>query len=81
MANFVEKLNFADSQGNADSAIKLHTRRDHGYYYDNLCLYCANNDIDPAKIPDDEFSAAAEIMEMIGSPDLSTDHYYFWIDK
>jgi len=75
-----EKLNFSNNQDN-DSAIKLHNRnRDIGYYFDNLCLYCANNDIDTDTISDDDFMACAEIMANHGSNDISTDLYYFWID-
>lgn len=80
MTNFIEKLNFSRTKDN-DDAIKLHNRnRDYGYYYDNLCLYCANNNIDPRKIDKAEFNGAVEVMEDHGTSDLSTDHYYFWID-
>jgi len=77
---FTDKLNF--SQNNApERAIKLYSKnRDLGYYYDNLCLYCANNDIDLDNIPDSEFSAAADIMQMHGEKDMSIDTFYFWID-
>ena len=78
--DFTERLNFADK--GPDHAQKLHNRgRDRGYYYDNLCCYCANNDVDLTYISDDDFSAAADIMAMHGTSDLSTDHYYFWIDE
>jgi len=80
MKIFTERLNFAEK--GPYHAMKLHNRnRDNGYYYDNLNLYCAINDIDPDTISDNEFSAAADVMEMFGTDDLSTDHYYFWIDK
>lgn len=79
MASFTETLNFSHKQ--EGNAIKLHNRnRDIDYYYDNLSLYCANNDIDISKVSDDEFMAAAEIMKDHGSKDLTTDHYYFSID-
>jgi hypothetical protein len=73
------KLNFSTSD-HPDHAIKLHNRnRDIGYYYDNLCLYCANNNIDPKQY-ENQFMAAAEVMSEYGTNDLSIDHYYFWID-
>ena len=77
---FTETLNFSQKKDN-DRAIKLYSRtRDFGYYYDNLCLYCANNDINITEISDADFSSAVEIMESHGARDLSTDHYFFWID-
>jgi hypothetical protein len=80
MANFTEKLNFSIKKEHP-SAIRMHNRnRDFGYYYDNLCLYCANNDIDLQKINDDEFMAAANVMSDFGTKDLEIDHYFFWID-
>ena len=80
MTNFTETLNFSSKQENS-TAIKLHNRnRDFGYYYDNLCLYCANNNVSLVDISDSVFSAAAETMNDFGIADKSTDHYFFWID-
>jgi len=83
-----DKLNFSSgkklplSHCNPKSrAIKLHNRnRDYGYYYDNLCLYCANNYIDVSNVTDFDLNSCADIMQDFGVNDISTDHYYFWID-
>ena len=81
MTTLTERLNFSQQTSNP-SAIKLHNRnRGISYYYDNLCLYCADNDIDLGNVSDDEFMAAAEVMSGHGTLDLSTDHYFFWIDE
>jgi hypothetical protein len=80
MISFAETLNFSTEKENP-AAIKLHNRnRDIGYYYDNLSLYCANNDIDLSSVSDDDFMGAAEVMASFGSADTSTDYYFFWID-
>ena len=80
MTKFTNRLNFSQKK-ESESAIKLHNRnRDFGYYYDNLCLYCANNDIEIDNISDKAFSDAVDLMEMHSTNDISTDHYYFWIE-
>jgi len=82
MATLSEKLNFTvSSNGTPDRSIKLYAKnRDYGYYYDNLCLYCANNDIELSNISDTDFSSAADIMSGFGSADSECVTYYFWID-
>lgn len=80
MSTFTETLNFS-SNSDASSAIELYANnRDFGYYYDNLCLYCANNNIDINLISDDEFDAAAEIMMDHGTAKPEIQSYFFWID-
>ena len=79
MTNFTNKLNFSQKEENS-TAMKLRNDKDLDYYYNNLCLYCADNDIDITNISDDEFMSAAEVMSNHGENDISTDHYYFWID-
>jgi len=32
-------------------------------FYDNLCLYCSNNDIDLKDVSDDEFNACKELLQ------------------
>ncbi len=77
--NFVEQANFSRNQEN-ERAVKLFSRnRDLSYYYDNLCLYCANNNIDLSGVSDDDFMALAEVMESYGVND-DPDHFFFWID-
>ncbi len=79
--NFSQSLNFSQTKDN-DSAFKLHSRnRDIGYYFENLCAYCANNDIDVKSITDSDFTSAADIMQAHGTDDLSIDYYFFWIDS
>ncbi len=79
MKTITDKLNFSQKQENY-SAIKLHNRnRDIGYYFDNLCLYCDNNNIDLDKVSGDDFTVASEIMSDYGTNDISTDSFYFWI--
>jgi hypothetical protein len=79
--NFSQSLNFSGTKDN-DSAIKLYNRnRDTGYYFENLCAYCANNDIDLNDIDNNDFCSAVDVMEAHGTNDLSIDHYFFWIDN
>lgn len=81
MSNFIEKLNFSESESQApERAIELFVNgRDIGYYYDNLCLYCADNDVDLTEVSSDEFYNAAEVMSQHASC-AGIDTYFFWID-
>ena len=73
------RLNFSQNCDHT-SAIKLFSKnRDLGYYYDNLCLYCANNDIDIKQVSDQDFTNCADVMRDHCS-DNYVDNYYFWID-
>lgn len=80
MTTLSAKLNFS-TKPESVSAISLFSRgRDLGYYYDNLCLYCANNNIDLSETDDADFDSAAQILYEFGSNDFSTDRFLFWID-
>ena len=71
-----EKLNFTTDKTQApDNAFKLgkvHPK------YNNLCLYCAENDINLDDISDADFDSAAIAIENYQSS--VEDYFYFWID-
>lgn len=75
----LDRLNFSDKKEN-QTAIKLFSKnRELSYYYENLCLYCANNNIDLKKIADIDFDACA--YTMLGHDiDGINSMFYFWID-
>lgn len=76
--SFLKRLKFSDKEEN-QRAIKI--RKWHNVaYYDTLCRYCADNDIDVNQISDEEFMSASEVMARHGQKNKKVDHYYFWID-
>jgi len=76
----VKNFNFSTSKNNIpDRAQVLHGKnRDYGYYYDNLCLYCADNDINLSLTTDKDFDAHVEVISDYGKNEI--DEFYFWID-
>lgn len=64
MKNFTSRLNFSNTQNN-ENAIKIDCRKDISYF-DTLCLYCANNNINLDSIDNDDFSSAAMRIEDYG---------------
>ena len=79
METLSEKLNFSNTQDN-DSAIEIN-KFSSVNFFDTLCLYCADNDIDIYDVDDNDFAGCADIMESHGQADKSTDFYFFWIDS
>lgn len=78
MATLTEELNFADTQ-KVDRAVEINKRNDVNFY-ETLCLYCANNDVNLEDVSDEEFEAASDTIENFGRNDMSKDVFYFWID-
>lgn len=79
MTTLSEKLNFSTRRLN-DESIEIDKRRDINLY-ETLCLYCADNDINLCEVSEEEFDAACEVLKMHGSEDMSSDTFFFWIDK
>ena len=77
MSKFLESLNFSASKDNS-SAIEIRKWHDVDYY-ETLCMYCADNDIDLSRVSDEEFFAAAETMSQHEQIDKSKAAYFFWI--
>ena len=80
MKTLTERLNFSDKAENGN-AVKIDRRRDVNYY-ETLCLYCANNDINLDAITDADFDSAGIALENHGKLIRSEngDIFYFWID-
>jgi len=76
----VKDFNFSTSGANApEYAQVLHGKnRDYGYYYDNLCLYCADNDINLSLTTDKDFDNHVRVISDFGNNKM--DKFYFWID-
>ena len=76
------RLNLTTNKKEAHAdAIELDTRRDIAYY-DTLCLYCAENNIDLSDISDDDFMQTSEAIEEYSKASRKAyDRIYFWIDK
>ena len=72
------RLNFSDIR-DSDNAIEISKWGMSGFY-ETLCCYCADNNIDLTNISDSDFDSAVIIMSEYGQADKSTDCYYFWID-
>lgn len=91
MENIVEKMNFAinafEKKNAPTKAITIDPRRDINYY-ETLCLYCADNDINLDKVSDEEFENAADFLENFASDfrcredydSIDNTSFKFWID-
>lgn len=74
-----ERLNFSTREEN-EKCVKI--RKWHSInFYETLCLYCANNNINTDPISFDEFTGCVDILKSHGQADKSCDHYYFWIEE
>jgi len=80
MKHFAANLNFSDTRKN-DRSVKIDRRKDINYY-ETLCLYCANNDIDLTEVDDDDFHSAGIALENYGKRGriANGDVFYFWFD-
>ncbi len=47
-------------------------------FYETLCMYCADNDIDLDSVSDADFDGAVMAMEAYGT--CPRGEYHFWID-
>jgi len=76
----VRRFNFSMSESNVpEKAQKLYGKnRDYRYYYDNLCLYCANNNVDIEEITDETFDSLVKVISDYKKDKIDT--FYFWID-
>ena len=78
IVNFVEKLNFSQSPENSNA---IEIRKWHNTnFYETLCQYCSDHNINTNSVDDMEFMSAVQIMAEYAQSDKSTDSYYFWID-
>jgi hypothetical protein len=78
MKTLSKRLNFSLKKDHA-SAIRVDKWTDVAYY-ETLCKYCADNDINVAVYSDRDFNGAVEALKTYGQHDKSVDHYYFWIN-
>jgi len=76
MSTLTERLNFSTTSTH-DSAIVIDNRKDVNFY-ETLCLYCSENNIDLKNIEDDDFNGAVYTMENYGI--AQRGEYNFWID-
>lgn len=61
-----------------EKSIKIAKYRDVNYF-ETLCKYVADHDIEITAYEAVEFEAVSKMMKLYGSHDRSCDHYYFWI--
>jgi hypothetical protein len=79
MKTLSERLNFSERE-EKEHAVKIDRRKDISYY-ETLCAYCANNDIDLTKVDDGDFDSAVFLLKEYGSANkFGPEIYYFWID-
>jgi hypothetical protein len=77
METLAERLNFS-LKNEHELAVKIDKWRDISYY-DTLCKYCADNDINIMMYSATDFDNAVETLRTYGQDDKSFDLYYFWI--
>ena len=77
MKTLSEKLNF--SQKEIENSFKIDKRKDVNFY-ETLCAYCANYDINLKNVTDEDFDSAVEILKNYGSNHLEFNHYFFSIN-
>lgn len=63
------------------NAVKIDPKNDINYY-ETLCLYCAENDVNLDNVDDGEFAADARHIEhfSLGEDGLIDKPFWFWID-
>lgn len=83
MNHFTEYLNLtidAKLASNHLDAVKLNTRKDINFY-DTLCLYCADNNIQAQLIDDDQFDSVVDLIREYKIASVKEfDYVYFWLD-
>ena len=77
MKTLSNKLNFSDTP--KDGAIQI-KKWANVNFYETLCFYCSENNINVSDIDEDDFDGCSLIMADYGQADKSTDTYWFWID-
>jgi len=78
MKSLAERINFSLKKEH-ESAIKVNKWTDVAYY-ETLCKYVSDNEINVMLYSARDFDAAVEILETYGQYDKSVDYYYFWIN-
>jgi len=78
MATLAERLNFSDTE--VSGSVKVKKWHDVNFY-ETLCLYCSDNEVDLSSVSDDDFDGAVMTMEDHGQADKENDAYFFWIDS
>lgn len=82
MKTLTERLNLS-MKDNLDNSMKLKLKSSgNSAYYDNLCLYCAENNIDLKNISDADFEACADAIETFAGQydEYNQKVFYFSID-
>ena len=84
MTNFSEKLNFSIKASDLENALKINKNRDVNYY-ETLCFYCSENNINLKNVSEEEFDAAVETIKNFGSKDAVLkwefdNNFYFSIN-
>lgn len=77
MSNLTENLNFSLTDDNMRS-IQIDPTRGVNFY-DTLCLYCANNDVNLSSVINSDFDSAVIAMESYGAANPLP--YFFWIEE
>lgn len=82
--SLINKMNFAgtnfDKKNAPDFAIEFDPRRDINYF-ETLCLYCSDNDIDLSQISEKEFEEAADFFQDQSNSFIPhSSKIKFWID-
>ncbi len=84
MKTLTERMNFADAgleSSPSRSFQILKWRNPMLSAFDNLCLYCSDNDVCLDSVSDDDFQACADLIGEYGQEDKSTSTFVFWIDE
>lgn len=84
MKTLFEGLNFSqkDIENSSLNSILIKTKNDVNYF-DTLCAYCSNNDIDIRRVSDVEFEECANAIENYSKAQraIGIEKFFFWIDS
>lgn len=83
MKTLTERLNLS-FKNDLENSMSLKFKSSGGSaFYDNLCLYCAENDIDLKEIDDVDFESCANAIENFANQydEYNQKIFYFSIDK
>ena len=84
MSNFLERLNFSVKPNELENGVKINRNNDINYF-ETLCLYCADYNIELKNVSDEDFDAAVEVLKNYGFNDSSLiwefdNTFFFSID-
>ena len=75
-----KELNMSLQEGHSkNDVIEINKKKDINYY-ETLCKYCADNNIDLKNVSNNEFDGCVELLKEHGSFDITIEKFYFWID-